>query len=118
MGTWGEGNFDSDGARDYLNEVVVSFIGRIETCLADEELSRLDEDGESILMPSVEILALLCEQFRARPPEESRVKEWKEKYLQIYDEEIDGLEPAPGYKEERRKAIEATFDRLIAQAQR
>src|SRR5260370_39579986 len=69
----------------------------------------LDEDGESMLMPSVEILALLCERTGAVPPKPALVRQWAEKYLEVYDDAIDELNPSAEYKTGRRTVIANTF---------
>jgi hypothetical protein len=116
MGTWAAGNFDNDGALDYLAEVMDSLQMRIEDTLADEDLVSLDEDGETVLMPSIHITALLCERCHGAPPKADIVRCWREKYLQVFDEQIDGLQPHPDFKTQRREIIKATFDDLEQQA--
>src|SRR5262245_28397018 len=69
MGTWAEGNFDNDGAMDYVGELVNQFAETIDDILNDEDRSMLDEEGEAILMPSVELIALICERYNVAPPE-------------------------------------------------
>jgi hypothetical protein len=44
------------------------------------------------------------------------VERWKQTYLTVYDESIDGFDPTADYKVERRRVIATTFDRLIEQA--
>lgn len=112
MGTFGESNFANDGALDYVNDLVDRLAATVDECLADEERSALDEEGEAVIMPSVEIIALLCEQCSAVPPTQETVNRWREQYLHIYDEEIDYLDPKPTFKEKRRAVIERTFERL------
>jgi len=116
MGTWGAGNFDSDGALDYIGEVADGLEDRIEECFADEESSALDEDGETVLMASVAILSVLCEHCKAPPPKPDIVARWKQRYLDIFDEELHSLETVQGYTEERRAVIEETFNKLQARA--
>lgn len=116
MGTWGAGNFDSDGALDYLAEVTSGFEAKIEQCLADEDISALDEDGEAVIVPSAAILSVLCERCDASPPQPDVVARWKRQYLALFDDQIDGLAPGPGYKEERRQVIEETFTKREAQS--
>ncbi len=112
MGTWGAGNFDNDGALDYAGSVIDKFTARIEECFSGEDLADLDEDGETVLMPSVEMICVISERCGAAPPRADVVAGWRERYLRIYDEQIDSLEPADGYTDERRKVIEETFTRL------
>ena len=61
MGTWGAGNFASDAALDLIAHQVRRYITLINEIFADEDRFRLDEDAEGELMPSVEILILMCE---------------------------------------------------------
>jgi hypothetical protein len=109
MATWTEDNFGNEGARGYLAVLTAKLVATINDVLADPERSELDEDGESLLMPSAEILALLCERYDAAPPKPATVRQWHEKYLAIYDRDIDKLKPRPELKVARRKAIDKTF---------
>ncbi len=114
MGTWGEGNFDNDGALDYLAEITTGLVKTIEETLADEIMASLDEDGEAKLVPSLDILATLRENYSyIILPKVEKIESWKSSYLKIYDEQIDDLTLKQGYKEQRRATIEATFDKLI-----
>jgi hypothetical protein len=113
MGTWGAGNFASDAALDFIAHQMRRYITLINEIFADEDRFRLDEDAEGELMPSVEILILLCERCAGILPKGLDVTAWKQRYLEMYDAQIDGLAPVPGHKEERRAVIERTFDRLL-----
>jgi hypothetical protein len=117
MGTWGPGSFQSDGALDYVGEVIDSLVARIEEILDDEGRVALDEEGEAVLVPSVHIIGLLVEHCRAAPPKPATVKEWHKKYLKVFDDQIDGLSPTGNFEAERRKVIEDTFAKLEAIAQ-
>jgi hypothetical protein len=112
MGTWGADDFASDGALDFLDEQVDRYLGIIEDVIADEQRFRLDEDAESMLIPSVRILTALATQLDAFLPDTLDVEEWKARYLAMYDAQIDGLHPVEGYKAERRAAIATAFDGL------
>lgn len=111
------GNFDSEGAAGYLGELVNQFVETVDEILADEDRSRLDEEGESILMPNVELIALLCERYSVAPPPVAKIEEWSRRYLAIYDAQIDALRSKKGYKEQRRKAIDQTFHWLHGMAE-
>jgi hypothetical protein len=114
MGTWGAGTFDSDGASDFIFEQTDRYVALINEIFADEEYRfLLDEDAEAELMPSVEILILLCERCNGVLPEGLDIGAWKQRYLAMYDDQSDRLEPVAGFKEERRAVIEKTFDRLL-----
>ena len=109
MRTWGEDNFANEGARDYLALLAAKLVATISEIFADDERLTLDEDGEAMFMPSVELLALLCERYDVTPPKPSSVQQWQEKYLQVYDRSIDKYSPDRRFRVERRKVIEKTF---------
>jgi hypothetical protein len=109
MATFAEHNFGNDGALEYLALLTAKLVATITEIMTDPERLVLDEDGESMLMPSVEILALLCERYNARPPKPGTVRQWSEKYLQQYDDRIDTVSPDPHFRTARRKVIENTF---------
>jgi hypothetical protein len=109
MGEWTEDNFGNDGAKDYLAMMTAKLVATIREVVGDDERIVPDEDGESLLMPSVEILALLCERCNAAPPRPATVKQWHEKYQAAFDAGIDKMKPPPGFKANRRRVIENTF---------
>jgi hypothetical protein len=109
MGVWGDGNFDNDDAADYLEVLKQKLVATVQEILADDERVALDEDGEGMLMPSVELLCVLCERYNAAPPPEELVRQWHKKYLRVFDRQIGALSPDRDYKDSRRKTIEKTF---------
>ena len=112
MGTFGPGNFQNDGALDYVAELAVQLVERINDSLQGRKANP-DELGETVLVPSVDILRLLCAHCSAPVPEKTTIQAWKDKYLHIWNSRIDATHPAPGYKEERRAVIVQTFDNLL-----
>jgi hypothetical protein len=110
MGYWGSGIFDNDGALDYAAELCRQLETTIEEILADEQRRLPDEDGDSILMPSVEVIYFLASS-RAYRPDASMVKRWKQRYVTLYDWYYEG-ELDPEYMDERRQVITNTFERL------
>ncbi len=121
MGTWGPGNFDSDDAVDYLSEVIRGFVDTVEQLFTQRRAS-LDDQGEGRLMPTVEMIGVLCDWCQGgppairvvTPPRPRVIRRWKQQYLEIYDEQIDGLllPGKEGFGPERRAHIVRTFDRL------
>jgi hypothetical protein len=109
MGTCGEDNFANDGARDYLAMLTTQLVATISAIESNPARLAPDEDGESMLMPSVEILALLCERAGAVPPKPAVVRQWAKKYLEKFDRTIDGSNPTPEHKGGRRTVIANTF---------
>src|SRR5215469_8296565 len=108
MGTFAEHNFGNDGAMEYLALLTAKLMATITEIMADPERMELDEDGESMVMPSVEVLALLCERYNAVPPKPKTVRQWSQKYLEMYDQTIDRLKPRGDFKTARRKVIDHT----------
>lgn len=104
-----EENLGNNGARTYLDVMLAKLVGTIQDIVTDPERLEPDEDGESLLMPSVDILATLCERYNAAPPRLNTVKQWHEKYLAAYDAGIDAIKPTARFKSARRKVIENTF---------
>ncbi len=109
MGTFAEHNFGNDGAMEYLSLLTAKLVATITEIMDDPERLAPDEDGESMLMPSVEILALLCERYASPPPKPATVRQWSQNYLQMYEDSIDRITSDAHFKMARRKAIEQTF---------
>ena len=103
-------NFGNEGARAYLGLLASRLLATINEILDNDERLDLDEDGESMFMPSVELLALLCERYAAQPPQPDHVRSWGERYLAIFDDQIDSFRKlSQEFKVDRRRAIENTF---------
>ncbi len=113
MGRWGPTAFDDDSALDYLAEFMDRLAEMNEEILADSERFALDEDGSAIFMPNVDLLCIICEQLPvAGPPEPQVVRRWRERYLAMFDDRIEGLQPREGFAAEYRTTIEQSFARL------
>jgi hypothetical protein len=109
MAAFSEENFGNDGAMDYLSMITARLLATITEILSSSDRLDPDEDGESMFMPSVEVLALLCERYDAAPPRTATVKQWHTRYLQAFDKGVDRLEGTKEFKAARRKVIENTF---------
>jgi hypothetical protein len=116
MGTWGAGNFESDGALDYVGDLMDQLEKAVANCFAHEHGADLDGGGEDELVPSVAIMELLSAHCGAAPPKPAVVAAWRERYLAIYDKQIDGLDPDVQFKAERRETITRTFAALEQRA--
>jgi len=112
MGTWDAGNFDNDYALDYVGNLIDHLTNTINSCF-DEDNADLDEGGEGELMPSVVIINLLSEHCGSAPPKPDVIESWRERYLTIYDDQIDDLVPDPDYKVKRRQVIADTYSDLL-----
>jgi hypothetical protein len=109
MTTWSEDNFGNEGAQAYLEMETARLLSTIQEVLDDPERRSLDEDGESLLMPSVELLALVCERYGVEPPLPVTVREWHTLYLDVFDAEAGKMKWKPAQRTARRKVIENTF---------
>jgi hypothetical protein len=109
MSIFAEHNFGNDGALEYLAMLTAKLVATITEIVDDADRLEPQEDGESMLMPSVEILALLCERYGVEPPKPATVRQWHEKYINLYDLRRDKISSDAHYKTARRKAIEQTF---------
>jgi hypothetical protein len=117
MGSWGDDNFANDGARDYLSMLAAKLVATITEIYRDDDRLALEEDGEAMFMPSVELLALMCERYGATPPKLATIEQWRERYLQLFDETVEGYNAEPEFQASRRRRIEQTFRWLIGLAE-
>src|SRR5262245_14316690 len=86
-----------------------------EDIFADEDYSfRLDEDAEAELIPRVEIMPLLCEHCGGVLDKDLDIGAWEARYLELYDDQIDGHTQNEEHKPKRRAVIVDTLDRLTA----
>jgi hypothetical protein len=113
MGTWGPGNFDNDGAHDYANDLVHQLRERVAKAFRKKHGADIDGDGESVVVPAIFIMGLLAAHCKAALPESSLLEDWRDRYLKLYDDQIDGLEPKGDYKPKRRRTIVNSFNKVI-----
>ena len=102
-----EDNFGNDGARAYLGMLTAKLVATINEVFADDERLEPDEDGESLLMPSIDVQALMCERYAAAPPKPARIRQWRDKYLALFDAAKIG--PSNDFRSKRRMVVENTF---------
>ena len=128
MGTWDSGNFDNDTACDYIIDLCEPIIECIRNTVQNETSMEPDEAESEILLCNMEILyklanslntyqAKVAEQefpmYICELPDSKEASDWKSKYLSVWDNCIDDLDPDEEYKIQRRKVIEETFDNFI-----
>lgn len=63
---------------------------------------------------NLELLHLIAQQHYVgvNLPDPGTIADWKDRFLAVWDGTIDGLEPQPDYKEQRRERLVRTFDQL------
>src|SRR5688500_10818538 len=87
MSTWGTGNFDNDLACEVLLRIVFQLIHEIKSCIESDHVGDL-VCGETILVPSVDILLTLGKaypEYVVPALRETWSAEWKDKYLSIFE---------------------------------
>jgi hypothetical protein len=105
MGTWGSGNFAGDAALDFVESIAAE---------VDKELVPPEDFGDiEIIMAAVATRIVLIDHCNASRPDRGEVETLRDRVLEVYDEEIEGLDPDPEYLIERRRVIEQTFDALL-----
>lgn len=109
MGAWDAGNFDNDTAMDFVHDIVSEIQKELKApeCVEDVDL----------VMAGVAMLSALVSECSAYADRDALVT-LRQSILSIYDEEIDGLQPTPEYKLQRRVAIEDTFNTLLTRLDR
>ncbi|RVW09054.1 DUF4259 domain-containing protein [Prescottella agglutinans] len=123
MGVWGPGNFDSDTVADGFGEVTDRIIGDIAEQFADasdDSALEPDEWGGEMVPAWLEILTEIVEPGRvgATFPSVAVLRDWRERYLRVWDGYIDALEPKDDHKVARRAVLVDTFERAVALAVR
>lgn len=113
MGVWGAGNFTNDAALDFIATAVITPMTDQLRKVIDHPALADPEEYHFEVLAAVEILAVVCEGVNAYPPPSQLVERCRDVCLQAWDKGIDKLDPRPGFKEERRAVITATFERLL-----
>ncbi|MFF1906730.1 DUF4259 domain-containing protein [Kitasatospora sp. NPDC058218] len=119
MGTWGSGNFDSDTAADHLSELTGRLLDEVERAMSGDRVELEPDEYWGVAVPcNLELLHLIASRHYvgAGLPSAATIEGWKADFMAVWERSIDGLEPAPGHKEERRAVLLRTFDGLAALA--
>ncbi|WP_285565027.1 DUF4259 domain-containing protein [Streptomyces sp. RTGN2] len=115
MGTWGAGNFDSDTAADHLGDLAARLVAEVTEAMAGDPVELEPDEYWGVTVPcNLELLLLLDRQgwVGVTLPPAGVIRSWQETFLAVWERTIDGLEPDEAYKDERRKVLNATFERL------
>ena len=57
--------------------LATKLVATINEIARDDERLALDEDGETLFMASVDLLALMCERYAMQPPHPKTVRQWR-----------------------------------------
>jgi|SRR5215813_2304067 len=129
MGSFGPGNFDNDAALDarqevidYLADAVREFVESDGFCVEDIDSAiayvamlnaiLLHTNSSPVEPTDPELLSFLKGMGGSGELDIAEVTSWKEKVLQVYDDEIDELLPEPEYKKRRRRVIAEALGQL------
>ncbi|MFE1167591.1 DUF4259 domain-containing protein [Nocardiopsis sp. NPDC058789] len=115
MGTWGSGNLDNDTAADHLSGVVERLVGEVAAVMAGDPVEwEADEYWGDAVPCHLELLYVLAREGYSggRLPAPEVVLGWRRDYMAAWERSIDGLEPSPRFREERRAVLLRTFDQL------
>lgn len=121
MGTWGSGNFESDTALDHRSVVVDRLVTEVAEAMAGDPVELEPDEYWGVAVPcNLELLHVLAQAGYAGGdlPEAEVIEEWKKTFMAVWERTIDGLEPSPIFTEERRSALNRTFDQLADAAAR
>lgn len=113
MGVWGTQNFANDEAMDCVHELMDEMLADIEEIAASEHGMEPDEPDGFRMICKIDLLTLIGNHTGASMPDQQRIVEWKEKFLNVWDQNIDELNAEDSFKASRRKVITETFDGLI-----
>lgn len=117
MGSWGAEVYQSDSALDLIDDYKHRLEQYIVFFLAPPDLSGLDGDNSMIAVAAIDIMASLCERANTVSAISLKIiRHWREMCLARFEADTswddtvtpEGLDG----RTERRKVIEATFDRL------
>ncbi|MFE6871552.1 DUF4259 domain-containing protein [Kitasatospora sp. NPDC057692] len=115
MGTWGSGNFESDTALDHLSMVVDRLVTEVAEAMAGDPVELEPDEYWGVAVPcNLELLHTLVRAGHGAHdlPDAGVITQWKTAFMAVWERSIDGMEPAPGFKEARRSVLNRTFDQL------
>ncbi|MGW4233188.1 DUF4259 domain-containing protein [Streptomyces sp. NPDC004980] len=115
MGTWGAGNFDSDTAADHLAALADRLVTEVTEAMAGDPVELEPDEYWGVTVPcNLELLLVLDRQgwVGVSLPSPEVIRTWQKTFLGVWERTIDGLEPKPAYKDERRAVLNKTFEDL------
>ncbi|TDC61055.1 DUF4259 domain-containing protein [Micromonospora sp. KC207] len=115
MGSWGNGNFDNDTAADHLGSLTDRLIAEVAEAMSGDSVKIEPDEYWGVAVPcNLELLHLIAQQnyVGVDLPAPDTIADWKTKFLTVWEEAIDDLEPTPDHKEQRRAHLVRTFDQL------
>jgi len=92
----------------------------IEEAMKDRTTIEPDEYWGVAVPCNLEILYVLASRkwVGATLPKPETIAKWKRIYLEVWDATIDGLDPKPKHKKDRRRVLVKTFDQLAKLAKK
>lgn len=112
MGTWGPGNFDNDTAADHLSLVTSQLVDGIQEAMHDPAELEPDQFWGVAVPCNIELLVLIAKQgyVGCMIPDLQTVMNWRRHYMEVWERNIDQLQPRGDHKVRRREILQKTFD--------
>jgi len=117
MGTWDAGPFANDRALDHVGDVFDYLMAAVNAFMA---APTIDGDFDAAFA-SIAIMNVVMKLTLSRPYIDGEIVDGAQiraAMLACFDEQIDGLEPAPGYKRDHRLALVSALDEFVIGLQR
>jgi hypothetical protein len=112
MGTWAAGPFGNDAALDFVGDVLDQLMGAVNEFM---EAPEIDETFDPAFA-SIALLNGVMKLTPSRPWSGDGVVDGepiREAMLRCYDEQIDGMDPQPGFKRDQRAALVEVLDEFV-----
>lgn len=112
MGTWDAGPFENDAAMDFVSGVIDSLMESVDAFLRDPRIDETFDEG----FAAVALLNEVMQRTPARPWRDGGplvAAPIRDAFLRCFDEQIDGLDPEPGFRTAQRAALEAELARFV-----
>ncbi len=113
MGSWGNGIFESDNAKDYVADIIDDFIEEIEDAIATIQDKNTYAEYDEALLVLVSLIEAICQKVGSAPPERDAVVRWKKRYLEAFDQYGPEQWISLNSIHARRKEIVKCFQSLI-----
>jgi hypothetical protein len=119
MARGGSGNFSSDDAWHFLADHTDRLVAEAQQAIVNPSNLEPDEYYGEVVPCIVNVLAALHEMTRSAPiPRPEAVADWRTKFMEVWEANIDGLGGSPQHKKDRRAVLKKSFDRLERLARR
>jgi hypothetical protein len=113
MGTWGSGPFANDAALDFVGGVIDHLMEAVGEFMAEPQI---DETFDAAFA-AIALINAVMERTPSRPWADGGPVDGepiRAAMLACFDEQIEGMGPAPGFAQEQRATLVETLDAFVA----